>query len=33
MGFNLLSFWGLVITYLFFQIPLMILIITPRWTG
>lgn len=29
MGFNLLSFWGLTLTYLFFQIPLMILIITP----
>lgn len=28
-GFNILSFWGLTITYLFFQIPLMILIITP----
>jgi putative spermidine/putrescine transport system permease protein len=28
-GFNLLSFWGLVVTYLFFQIPLMILIIIP----
>ena len=33
MGFNLLSFWGLVITYLFFQIPLMILIITPALDG
>ena len=32
-GFNLLSFWGLVITYLFFQIPLMILIITPALDG
>ena len=29
LGFNLLSFWGLTLTYLFFQIPLMILIITP----
>ena len=28
-GFNILSFWGLTLTYLFFQIPLMILIITP----
>lgn len=28
-GFNILSFWGLTVTYLFFQIPLMILIITP----
>lgn len=33
MGFNILSFWGLVITYLFFQIPLMILIITPAIDG
>ncbi|MFT4151104.1 MAG: ABC transporter permease subunit [Paracoccaceae bacterium] len=33
MGFNLLSFWGLTITYLFFQIPLMILIITPAMDG
>jgi putative spermidine/putrescine transport system permease protein len=32
-GFNLLSFWGLVITYLYFQIPLMILIITPALDG
>jgi len=33
MGFNLLSFWGLVIVYLFFQIPLMILIIAPAIDG
>lgn len=33
LGFNLLSYWGLVITYLFFQIPLMILIITPALDG
>ncbi|WP_347267190.1 ABC transporter permease subunit [Paracoccus sp. (in: a-proteobacteria)] len=33
MGFNLLSFWGLALTYLFFQIPLMILIITPALDG
>jgi putative spermidine/putrescine transport system permease protein len=33
MGFNLLSFWGLVVTYLFFQIPLMILIIAPALDG
>lgn len=32
-GFNLLSFWGLTITYLYFQIPLMILIITPALDG
>src|SRR5206468_10570364 len=28
-GFNLLSFWGLTLTYLYFQIPLMVLIMTP----
>jgi len=33
MGFNLISFWGLTITYLFFQIPLMILIIAPALDG
>jgi putative spermidine/putrescine transport system permease protein len=33
LGFNLLSFWGLVVVYLFFQIPLMILIITPALEG
>jgi putative spermidine/putrescine transport system permease protein len=33
MGFNLLSFWGLTLVYLFFQIPLMILIITPALDG
>jgi putative spermidine/putrescine transport system permease protein len=33
MGFNLLSFWGLTATYLYFQIPLMILIITPAIEG
>jgi putative spermidine/putrescine transport system permease protein len=33
MGFNLLSFWGLVLVYLYFQIPLMILIITPAIDG
>ena len=33
MGFNLLTFWGLTATYLFFQIPLMILIITPALEG
>ncbi|WP_193334900.1 ABC transporter permease [Devosia beringensis] len=32
-GFNLLSFWGLTITYLYFQIPLMILIIAPAIDG
>jgi putative spermidine/putrescine transport system permease protein len=33
LGFNLLSFNGLVVTYLFFQIPLMFLIITPALDG
>ncbi|GIX13340.1 MAG: ABC transporter permease [Paracoccaceae bacterium] len=33
MGFNLLSFGGLTLVYLFFQIPLMILIITPALDG
>jgi putative spermidine/putrescine transport system permease protein len=33
LGFNLLSFSGLTITYLFFQIPLMILIVTPAVDG
>jgi putative spermidine/putrescine transport system permease protein len=33
MGFNLLSFWGLTLVYLYFQIPLMILIITPAIDG
>ncbi len=33
LGFNILSFWGLTLTYLFFQIPLMILIITPALEG
>ena len=32
-GWNLLSTWGLIVTYLFFQIPLMILIITPALEG
>jgi putative spermidine/putrescine transport system permease protein len=33
LGFNLLSFGGLTLTYLFFQIPLTILIITPALDG
>ena len=32
-GFNLYSFWGLVLTYLYFQIPLMVLIIAPALDG
>ncbi|MEF2072497.1 ABC transporter permease [Consotaella aegiceratis] len=33
LGFNLLSFWGLTLTYLYFQLPLMVLIITPAIDG
>lgn len=32
-GFSLYSFWGLTLTYLYFQFPLMILIITPALDG
>ncbi len=32
-GFNLYSFWGLTLTYMFFQFPLMILVITPALDG
>jgi putative spermidine/putrescine transport system permease protein len=32
-GFNILSFWGVVATYLYFQIPLMVLIIAPAVDG
>jgi len=32
-GFNLYSFWGLSLTYLYFQFPLMVLIITPALDG
>ncbi len=32
-GFNILSFSGLTLTYLFFQIPLMVVIITPAIDG
>ena len=32
-GFNILSFWGLTLTYLYFQIPLMVLIIAPAIDG
>jgi putative spermidine/putrescine transport system permease protein len=32
-GFNLYSFWGLTLTYTYFQIPLMILIIEPALEG
>ncbi len=33
MGFNLISFWGLIFVYLYFQIALMILIIMPALDG
>jgi putative spermidine/putrescine transport system permease protein len=33
LGFNILSFWGLTITYLYFQIPLMVLILMPALDG
>lgn len=32
-GFNLFSFWGLAITYLYFQLPLMLLMIAPAMEG
>jgi putative spermidine/putrescine transport system permease protein len=32
-GFNVLSFTGLAVTYLYFQIPLMVLILTPALDG
>jgi len=32
-GFSLYSFWGLSLTYMFFQFPLMILVITPALAG
>ncbi|HEY9594897.1 MAG TPA: ABC transporter permease subunit, partial [Spirochaetia bacterium] len=32
-GFNLYSFWGLALTYLYFQVPLMVLVMTPALDG
>ncbi|WP_118181725.1 ABC transporter permease [Paraburkholderia phosphatilytica] len=32
-GFSILSFWGLTLTYLYFEIPLMVLIVTPALDG
>ncbi|MCB9994444.1 MAG: ABC transporter permease subunit [Hyphomicrobiaceae bacterium] len=32
-GFNILSFWGLTLTYLYFQIPLMVVIVAPAIDG
>lgn len=33
MGFSLFSFWGLALTYLYFQLPLMLLMIAPALEG
>lgn len=33
MGFNLYSFWGLSLVYLFFQFPLMLLVMMPALEG
>ncbi len=33
LGFSLFSFWGLALTYLYFQMPLMLLVITPALEG
>jgi putative spermidine/putrescine transport system permease protein len=32
-GFSLFTFWGLVVVYLYFQFPLMVLVITPSLEG
>ncbi len=32
-GFNILSFWGLSVTYMYFQFPLMVLIMAPALDG
>lgn len=32
-GFSLFSFWGLALTYLYFQMPLMLLVISPALEG
>ncbi|BDA83428.1 ABC transporter [Aureimonas sp. SA4125] len=32
-GFNLFSFWGVALTYLYFQMPLMLLIVAPALDG
>jgi putative spermidine/putrescine transport system permease protein len=32
-GFNLYSFWSLTLTYIYFQLPLMVLVITPALDG
>ncbi|MDR3495193.1 MAG: ABC transporter permease subunit [Ancalomicrobiaceae bacterium] len=33
LGFSVISFWGVVLAYLFFEIPLMVLIIAPALDG
>ncbi len=33
LGFNLYSFYGVVVVYMYFQIPLMVLVITPALAG
>ncbi|HSN01846.1 MAG TPA: ABC transporter permease subunit [Acidimicrobiales bacterium] len=33
LGFNLYSFYGVVVVYMYFQIPLMVLVITPALSG
>lgn len=33
LGFSLFSFWGLAVTYLYFQLPLMLLMIAPALEG
>lgn len=33
MGFNLYNFWGLAVTYMYFQFPLMVLIMAPALDG
>jgi putative spermidine/putrescine transport system permease protein len=32
-GFSIYSFWGLVLAYVYFQLPLMVLLILPAFTG
>ncbi len=33
LGFNLYNFWGLALTYMYFQFPLMVLIMAPAFDG
>lgn len=33
LGFNLYSFWGLTVTYMYFQFPLMVLVMAPALDG